>query len=469
MNKKNLILIGSLFGLILASLFVNAIRVLAATPGIPISVPSATTSGYMLVSTDIGRYIGTTTDPAHFGSIFATSTATSTIIGGLTIGTLNVGTSSSATSTFQNGIQLVTGCYRLSTGLCAGGGFNSGTANRLAYYSTGNTIDSANNLTFDGTNLGIGTTNPFGLLDTSKANTGVTTGSNALVNIVNTQLADTVNFRTGINFRFANGILNSNSYIEAINETGGATSLAFAPATGGSGMERMRINSSGNVGIGTTTPGTILSIQGAANFVSSGTSTIHTGLTLPVINATSTTASSTFGGNAVQIGQGGVLSSAAIVMNTLIIPNGTNPSASTTGAIFLDTNRNMLGVATSSNNAAYLRTSPVRLFSFRVASTTTGVLSAGTLGLPSEFDPYRVEFIQCYVYGGTSEVISLIHSGGGTQTNTVTCLTTSTSTKLAITSNNTWSAGQGAGLLYGTVSGTVSELYVSIFGSWLKQ
>lgn len=54
---------------------------------VQISVPSAPTAGYALVSTTTGAYIATTTDPFHVGSIFATSTAeTSNIKGALTIG-----------------------------------------------------------------------------------------------------------------------------------------------------------------------------------------------------------------------------------------------------------------------------------------------------------------------------------------------------------------------------------------------
>ncbi len=113
-----------------------------------------------------------------------------------------------------------------------------------------------------GGKVGIGTASPFGKFDVSAPNTGLVIGSNALVNLVNTQAADTANLRAGINLRFANGISNSNSYIEAINETGGATSIAFAPATGGNGTERVRITSSGNVGIGTTEPGDLLTVAG---------------------------------------------------------------------------------------------------------------------------------------------------------------------------------------------------------------
>lgn len=57
----------------------------------------------------------------------------------------------------------------------------------------------------------------------------------------------------------------------------------------------------GNVGIATTTTGTLLNIQGAANFAS-GTSTIYTGLFLPSFSATSTAATSTLSTGGFAIG-----------------------------------------------------------------------------------------------------------------------------------------------------------------------
>ncbi|MBI5457879.1 DUF5011 domain-containing protein, partial [Candidatus Kaiserbacteria bacterium] len=49
----------------------------------------------------------------------------------------------------------------------------------------------------------------------------------------------------------------------------------------------------GNLGVGTSTPGSLLSVNNAANFVASATSTVYNGLATPVIALTSTTASST--------------------------------------------------------------------------------------------------------------------------------------------------------------------------------
>lgn len=74
---------------------------------INITVPSSKTSGYTLVSTSTGAYVATTTDPFHVGSIFGTSTVTSTFNGGVDTLLLNVN-SPTATSTITNSLGIGT-------------------------------------------------------------------------------------------------------------------------------------------------------------------------------------------------------------------------------------------------------------------------------------------------------------------------------------------------------------------------
>src|SRR3989344_5765607 len=92
-----------------------------------------------------------------------------------TTGVINV--QGAGTSSFTNGINLSSGCYAVNSN-CAvtgsgGGTFNPGTANRLTYYSSATTLDSANFLTTDITNsrLGIGTSTPGGVLSVSASST----------------------------------------------------------------------------------------------------------------------------------------------------------------------------------------------------------------------------------------------------------------------------------------------------------
>ena len=118
--------------------------------------------------------IGTTTTYAALsvvgeivGSYFtATTTATSTFSGGIAANVLNV-TSTAATSTFANGIQLASGCYRLTDGTCAGSGSSiiAGSSGQLQFNNSGS-FGADSSLVWDNTNkrLGLGTTSPYAKL-----------------------------------------------------------------------------------------------------------------------------------------------------------------------------------------------------------------------------------------------------------------------------------------------------------------
>jgi uncharacterized protein YjiK len=101
---------------------------------------------------------------------FATSTtATSTFAWGVQANALNI-LSTTATSTFANGIQLSGGCFSVN-GSClggAGGGsgtVSSGVAGQFAFYSAGGTTVSGSSvLTTANGNIGIGTTTPYAAL-----------------------------------------------------------------------------------------------------------------------------------------------------------------------------------------------------------------------------------------------------------------------------------------------------------------
>ncbi|MDP3772557.1 MAG: hypothetical protein Q8Q94_04285, partial [bacterium] len=98
------------------------------------------------------------------GALLNTVTGTSTQLQAVSATVLTI-TSTNATSTFANGIQLSAGCFKLADGTCAGAGsgtISAGTANRLTYYTAVNTLGSANFLTVDAVNnrFGIATSTP---------------------------------------------------------------------------------------------------------------------------------------------------------------------------------------------------------------------------------------------------------------------------------------------------------------------
>jgi len=265
-----------------------------------------------------GRYASTTALTASTTvAVTFNGTATSTLygdpnatstLGRLSVNVLDVSTTT-ATSTFSNGIQLSAGCFRLSIGSCVTtGNINSGTVNRLSYYSGAATLDSANFLTVD---TGASTLTMAGnLLPNGSRDIGASSNRWANIFASNT---DTLTLSIG-SFASGNLTVAGDVFINGnqINlGTGLATSTisggfgigigtttpgaAFAVATSTAGLNTtflvsnlgsgytawfedtandttpFVINAAGNVGIGTTTPAQLLSVQG--NSLISGTTT----------------------------------------------------------------------------------------------------------------------------------------------------------------------------------------------------
>ena len=118
---------------------------------------------------------------------------------------------------------------------------NSGTSNALTLQSnntTAMTIDTSQN-------VGIGTTSPGAKLEVRG-----TTGA--------------YSFFSGTSQRIVFGDVSGMPYIQAYNIAGSNSGLAFYNYS----SEAMRIDTSGNVGIGTNSPGNRLHISGASNAVS---------------------------------------------------------------------------------------------------------------------------------------------------------------------------------------------------------
>jgi len=109
------------------------------------------------------------------------------------------------------------------------------TANGVVYLNSSKLATNGSALVFDGTNLGVGTSSPDALLT---VNTIASFGAGA---------AATPSIA-------AKGDLNTGMWFPAAD--------TLAASTGGS--ERMRIDSSGNVGIGTTAPDNLLHLKGAS-------------------------------------------------------------------------------------------------------------------------------------------------------------------------------------------------------------
>jgi hypothetical protein len=245
-------------------------------------------------------YIGSTATSTLQGTTAGTSTlqgfltvsgtnSTSTFSGGLEATYLNL-TGSSATSTFANGISLAAGCFKVNGACISAGGSSQWTTSGIhIYYNTGN--------------VGIGTTSPFSALSVStttasspttslfavasstnatlfnilgNGNVGIGTTSpyNAL-SVVGTTTSSTFEATSTATSTFAGGIKTAGLQI-----TGTATSTfsqgislaagCFAIGTtciGSGGSSQWTTTgihifyNTGNVGIGTTSPFSALSVS----------------------------------------------------------------------------------------------------------------------------------------------------------------------------------------------------------------
>lgn len=152
---------------------------------------------------------------------------------------------------------------------------------------------------------------------------------------------------------------------------------------------------------------------------------------------------------------------------TLTIPNGATPVVSVIGGVAVDTTDGDLLFATSTNASypAVVRSQPP-LFRFKVGSTTQAYAST-SMDIPTDIRGFTVTGVSCYVEGGTSVAITLTDASANS-TNSVTCSTTRPTTITAFTSNNLWTAGERIGVVWGTKTGTVDYVNITLYGHWTR-
>jgi hypothetical protein len=149
----------------------------------------------------------------------------------------------------QNSVGILSDAGALSglTDITASGNvtLSGGTANGVAYLNGSKVLTTGSALTFDGTNLGVGTSSPssFSGYTTVSVNNATNGG---IYNIL-------VNGTETARLQAYSGIFN-------VAAKGAATNLTFET----NGAERMRLDSSGNLGIGTSSPQARLHINSGA-------------------------------------------------------------------------------------------------------------------------------------------------------------------------------------------------------------
>ena len=134
-------------------------------------------------------------------------------------------------------------------------------------------IQGAGESYFNGGNIGIGTTAPVNKLNVAGANASSSVGDLSLIGITNTDTTNNNTIGFGFNQANASGAIQTVAGIDlvGVSHTDGAQSgaLAFATRNAGSWGERLRIDPSGNVGVGTDSPSYVLDVQHASSKVNS--------------------------------------------------------------------------------------------------------------------------------------------------------------------------------------------------------
>ena len=199
-------------------------------------------------------------------------------LSGVAVTTFSAGTTGFTPSTATSGAVTLAGTLGTTNG---GTGLTSFTANGVVYASSTSALATGSNLVFDGSNLGVGTTSPSSYGKTSiRGYVNVSGQGNVSLNLSDALTSD-------FSFVHASGV--------ATMMVPGPQALAFAT----NATERMRIDSSGNLLVGTTTVSNssiatfyktaTASNQRVATFINNGTSgsTTAAGIIISYPNASS--------------------------------------------------------------------------------------------------------------------------------------------------------------------------------------
>lgn len=313
MKQRNLSFLGALFGSIgVCVMVIFFVEAASVTPAFPASLNNFSEGAVIeeedwnAIESEIGiRSSAAVRDSINwklFNGSFATTsirigttasttisgTGTSTFGGGIESTVLNI-TSTSATSTFSNGIQIQGGTLRSQGALdilSLGSSTFSGGISTAGISSSNGLLISTGNLNVPSGIFSIGGTGSSTI--TNGLSAGGLSSSNGLTltggNLLSSGLLTITNVGTST---FTGALSSSHLQATSLTSSGalslfsiGANSILFQT----NGSERAVLTSGGNLGIGTTTPGTLLSVAGVGVFGgSTGTTTIQHGVNLATL------------------------------------------------------------------------------------------------------------------------------------------------------------------------------------------
>ncbi len=168
-------------------------------------------------------------------------------------------------------------------------------------------------------NLGIGTTSPGSILAVGRQ--GESVGGYFFTNIglgIGTS-------SPGAGLAFATTTTGTQTAFLVSNLGTGATAWFEDAANDASPFV---VDAAGNVGVGTSSPGTLLSIHGVANFLADATSSVYSRLSLPHFSATSTAATTTISTGGFQVGSQGAAAFTVMQSATTSVGVGTSTPSS---------------------------------------------------------------------------------------------------------------------------------------------
>jgi Chaperone of endosialidase/LVIVD repeat len=258
-----------------------------------------------------------------------------------------------ATSTFYStgGINLTSGCFAVGGNCLTSGASFSGTAGQVDYFTGTNTAAGTSTLFITPTGqIGIATTTPGVVSGANQYLTIASKGSNTLPSLELAGYAVATNNTVGrISFFNQYGGNEIARISSAITNDAGQGALIFSTANDGAVAEAGRFDQFGDLGIGTTTPGSLLSV-GNSNGINFSTATSTFSSTGGINLAAGCFA---IASNCLSLGTlSGTISLATQVSGTLPVGNGgTGQTTFTSNGILFGQNTGGIGVTASSASA----------------------------------------------------------------------------------------------------------------------